>query len=223
MKKRNVFHSRQVKFRAISISRMSANNPNHNPDEPVAKFRLNIQVFQILALLGIALALPLTILVLGILDIRKNQKTTTEPAKVEIASEIPGLRQSLESIAEVQWPETTMDSEMRVFKLFIGNEDNGQKKRSEIIDFLTNQLGSVFLELQEPDKQCWIVTWDATKTEEFEKTLIAKGFISEKRGKGTNISSASLEKESGTGNKTIESISNRNASVFYKLYLESRK
>ncbi|MFM8715434.1 MAG: hypothetical protein ACKOF3_01400, partial [Spartobacteria bacterium] len=81
-------------------------DPAQNPEEPPPKFRLNAQVFQILGLLGVALALPITVLILGLNGIQKEKQSSVvkEVQVTETAAEVPGLRQSLESIANANLP-----------------------------------------------------------------------------------------------------------------------
>ena len=88
------------------------------PQEPKPQFQLNVQVFQIFGLVIIALALPFTILILGLLDIRKNTKPDA-PAKatetIQTAAESPELRSSLNSIAESRMPAPVLDDGIRRF------------------------------------------------------------------------------------------------------------
>jgi hypothetical protein len=66
---------------------------------------MNAQVFQILGLLAVALALPITILVLGLIGMRKDRLNVPVETRIsDPTAEVPGLRQSLESIAEANLP-----------------------------------------------------------------------------------------------------------------------
>lgn len=95
--------------------------------EPKPRFRLNVQVFQIFGLVIIALALPFTILILGLLDIRKNTKPNA-PVKatetIQTATESPELRSSLNSIAESRMPAPVLDDGIRRFVYIPQNSRN---------------------------------------------------------------------------------------------------
>jgi len=197
---------------------MSANDPAHIPEEPVAKFRINIQVFQILGLLGIALALPITILVLGVLDIRKTQKKPPEPAP-----EVPGLRESLETLAGHKWPNPSLDSEMRVFKLLTENPNDAPEKRAEMIDFLTKRFDAGFVEVRKPDGQYWIVALNEDKMADFENELISKGFTNTAEGKGTDVQDEPIKLNAPKEAETGGFVSMKDRSVLYELHWETPK
>jgi len=159
---------------------MSEMNSTPPPNQPEPKFRINPQVFQILGLLGVALALPITILILGINGIRKERLPTAaaQPQTAESVAEVPGLRQSLESIANASLPVGAVDSPMRLFRLRPESPGQQTQKRAELLDFF-KKSGVPFVETGIPPADSWVVQVEATNAESFEKGLISIGWISD--------------------------------------------
>jgi len=184
---------------------MSEPDPAQRPEEPLPKFRVNAQVFQILGLLAVALALPITILILGLSGMRKDRlKASEEPRISDDAAEVPGLRQSLESIAEANMPIGPVESSMRIFRLRADGGENCEKKRLEVLDFL-KQLDVGLAETGDSAKQSWLVAIGANQATLFEGELIRMGFLDEK---------------TGDGSKMLDSDSNSNKTLIYKIILE---
>jgi hypothetical protein len=185
---------------------MSETDPAQRPDEPVPKFRVNAQVFQILGLLAVALALPITILVLGLIGMRKDQwNAPVEPRVSDSPAEVPGLRQSLESIAEANLPIGPVESPMCIFRLRLDGVENRDKKRLELLDvFKRSDAG--FAETGDSAQQSWIVTVEPSRVALFENDLIRMGFLGQKTGEESET------KVSDTGT---------NQSVLYKVELEA--
>jgi hypothetical protein len=184
---------------------MLETDPAQNPDEPVPKFRLNAKVFQILGVLAVALALPVTILILGLSGMRKDrQAVPTEPEIADFTAEVPGLRQSLESIAAANLPVGSVESSMRIFSLGVNGAENRNAKRLAVLDFL-KRSGIGFVELSDSTQESWIVTVESSQAVGFEKNLTSIGFKDEKAGEGahTTISDAASDQ-----------------SVLYKIQLE---
>ena len=184
---------------------MSETDPAQRPDEPVPKFRANAQVFQILGLLAIALALPITILVLGLIGMRKDRLNAPVETRIsDSTAEVPGLRQSLESIAEANLPIGPVESPVRIFKLRLDAAQKSEKKRLELLDvFKRSEAG--FAETGDSTQQSWIVTVESSRVALFENDLIRMGFLGER---------------SGEGSETRVSDTDVNRSVLYKVYLE---
>jgi len=185
---------------------MSETDPAQRPDEPVPKFRVNAQVFQILGLLAVALALPITILVLGLIGMRKDQlNAPVEPRVSDSPAEVPGLRQSLESIAEANLAIGPVESPMCIFRLRLDGAENRDQKRLEILDvFKRSDAG--FAETGDSAQQSWIVTVEPSRVALFENDLIRMGFLGQKTGEGSET------RVSDTG---------ANQSVLYKVELEA--
>ena len=172
---------------------MSEIDPAQKPEEPVPKFRINAQVFQILGLLGVALALPITVLILGLNGIRKERQSTVvaESQVSEAAAEVPGLRQSLESIANANLPVGPVESPMRIFRLRYEDAAQREQRRSEVLE-LFKRTGIPFVETGEATADSWIVNVEPNGAESFENGLISFGFTKETTGEGnmTNESGA---------------------------------
>ena len=103
------------------------------------KFRINAQVIQILALIVLALALPVTCLIMGFLEIRKNQ-SAGQIQSLE-APEVPGLRQSLEAVAEARLPVSTIDIGPRPFAFLISSQAASEKLQATLQNLVTRFSG----------------------------------------------------------------------------------
>jgi hypothetical protein len=184
---------------------MSETDPAQRPDEPVPKFRVNAQVFQILGLLAVALALPITILVLGLIGMRKDRlNASVETQITDSTAEVPGLRQSLESIAEANLPIGPVESPMRIFRLRLDEAEKRDKTRLELLDvFKRSDAG--FAETGDSAQQSWIVTVEPSRVALFENDLIRMGFLGQKTVEGS---------------ETRVSDTDTNQSVLYKVNLE---
>jgi hypothetical protein len=172
---------------------MSEPDPAQRPEEPLPKFRVNAQVFQILGLLAVALALPITVLILGLNGIRKERQSTVvaEVQVSEAAAEVPGLRQSLESIADANLPVGLVESPMRIFRLRYEDAAQREQKRNEVLE-LFKRSGIPFVETGEDAADSWIVKVEPNSAESFENGLISLGVTKDKTGEGnmTNESGA---------------------------------
>ena len=171
---------------------MSESDPAQRPDEPVPKFRVNAQVFQILGLLVVALALPITILILGLIGMRKDRLHSPVETRIsDSTAEVPGLRQSLESIAEANLPIGPVESPTRIFRLRLDATEKSEKKRLEILD-LFKRCDAGFAETGDSTQQIWIVTVEPSRVALFENDLIRMGFLGQKTGEGseTGVSDA---------------------------------
>lgn len=164
---------------------MSEINPAPNHEQPVPKFRLNAHVFQILGLLAVALALPITMLVLALSDMRgKGQKeAAAELPKSDPSGEVSGLRESLESIAEANLPKGPIETSMRIFRLRVEKPAQRAEKASEILNFL-KQTEPGFVESGDSEKPIWIATIPANQISDFEKSLMQMGFSDERGSEG---------------------------------------
>jgi hypothetical protein len=106
-------------------------------DQP--KFRINAQVVQILALIVLALALPVTCLIMGFLEIRKNQSAAQAPS-IE-APEVPGIRQSLEAVAEARMPVSSIEIGPRAFAFLILSQAASEKLQATLQNLVTRCSG----------------------------------------------------------------------------------
>lgn len=171
---------------------MPETDPAEKQEEPVPKFRINAQVFQILGLLGVALALPITVLILGINGIRKERQSTvvTETPASLAPAEVPGLRQSLESIANANLPVGPVESPMRILRFRDADAAQGEQKRSAVLDFF-KRSGIPFVDTGDSAACSWIVTVEPNAAESFENALISIGFTKEATGEGNTSNDSS--------------------------------
>jgi len=166
---------------------MSETDPGQRPDEPVPIFRVNAQVFQILGLLAVALALPITILVLGLIGMRKDRLNAPAESRIsDSTAEVPGLRQSLESIAEANMPIGPVESPVRIFRLRLDEAEKREKKGLELLD-LFKRSDAGFAETGDSAQQSWIVTVEPSRAALFENDLIRMGFFGERTGEGNKM------------------------------------
>ena len=166
---------------------------------------MNAQVFQILGLLAFALALPVTILILGLIGMRKDRLNARVETQIsESAAEFPSLRQSLESIAEVNLPIGSVESPMCIFRLRLDEAKKSEKKRLELLDMF-KRCNAGFKETGDSAQPSWVVTVESSWVEFFENDLIRMGFLADRTGEGS---------------KTRFSDADTKQSVLYKVYLE---
>jgi len=156
---------------------MKAADPEPNPEEPLPKFRLNPQVFQIVGLLAVALALPITILILGVVGIQKERRDAQETLEQTPVAELPGLRQSLEAIADATLSVAPVGSPVRTFWLQAESEEIVQKKRAELLDCF-NRTHAGVVETGETTNPHWIVSLPTDEIRAFESELEKLGFVS---------------------------------------------
>ena len=142
--------------------------------EPKPRFRLNVQVFQIFGLVIIALALPFTILILGLLDIRKNTKPNT-PEKItetkQTSDEPPGLRSAFNSIAESLMPTPLLEDGIRRFLYFYKKTDSATTESD--LKLTLERLGAICLDASQTSRQNYLVHIPIQQAEKFESDLVA--------------------------------------------------
>ena len=144
------------------------------PQEPKPQFRLNVQVFQIFGLVIIALALPFTILILGLLDIRKNTKPNAPveaTETIQTATESPELRSSLNSIAESRMPAPILDDGIRRFVYILQNNRNDATMAA--LKTALENVGAVCLDASSTRIQKFLAHVPIQKAAKFESDLQA--------------------------------------------------
>jgi len=144
------------------------------PQEPKPRFRLNVQVFQIFGLVIIALALPFTILILGLLDIRKNTTPNT-PEKItetkQTSDEPPGLRSAFNSIAESLMPTPLLEDGIRRF-LYVYKKIDNATTESDLKRTL-ERFGALCLDVSQTRRQKYLAHIPIQQAEKFESELDA--------------------------------------------------
>ncbi len=122
--------------------------------EPRPPFRINRQVGQMIALLLLALALPITIIVLSVRGWAPRQPTP--------APEVVELRESVENIATEHFGAAQL-SDGRREVAFSGNKEE-MKDRRALIESAAKKLGGSVL----PGETDWLVSVPDERAGEFE-------------------------------------------------------
>ena len=122
---------------------------SHSTEDPLPRqpsFRLNPRVVQIIAVILLALALPVTCLIMGFLEIRKNrQSVPSEPAP-----EVPGLRRSLESVADSHLPSPAL-APTSCLTTFVLPDRSSLENHLRALEEILTKNGATFLPPQ-PDE-----------------------------------------------------------------------
>jgi hypothetical protein len=143
-------------------------------ETPVRPFRFNPKVVQMAALVLVALALPLTLAIIGFRDIREIRQSARE---AEVAAEIPVLRGSLESVVDAQWtpPDLSVGTRKVVREVPDGEACIGV---GESVGALAKRLGATVLspERIEDGGTRWIIQVPAGRVGEFEEGLRGLSF-----------------------------------------------
>ena len=148
-----------------SMSEEHSPTPEETPAPP---FRWNAKVLQMAALLLMALALPLTIAILGIRDIRK----ASQPAP-----EAEGLRSVLENVVDQKWQAPVLAGAVRTTACEVPNGDACLKSGDDIQKLARDSGGSVLApERIESGGTRWLVQIPADRIAAFESSLAVMGF-----------------------------------------------
>lgn len=149
-----------------------------NPDfeeTPQPPFRWNGKVLQMVSLVMVALALPMTIAIYGIRDIRK----AAEPIPDAV-----GLRSILENVVDEQWQAPILEGAARIS---VREVPDGEAclKAGETIQNLVRNCGGVVLtpEKIESGGTRWLVQIPGDRVASFETELAEAGFSSPKGGR----------------------------------------
>jgi hypothetical protein len=147
-----------------------------NPDfeeTPTPPFRWNGKVLQMVSLVLVALALPMTIAIYGIRDIRK----ASEPIPDAV-----GLRAVLENVVDQQWQAPVLEGAARIS---VREVPDGEAclKAGETIQNLVRNCGGVVLtpEKIESGGTRWLVQIPGDRVASFERGLVEAGFSNPKR------------------------------------------
>lgn len=147
---------------------------NPAPEEtPKAPFQFNAKVVQMLALVLLALALPLTLVILGFRDIRQSARDMEAAS----APEIPALRQSLENVVNAQWTPPDLSAGTRKVVREVADGD-ACLALGESVGKLAENVGAVVLspERIEAGGTRWIIQVPASQVAGFEDGLRGLGF-----------------------------------------------
>ena len=146
------------------------NPKNPAPDVPdtdgaPAKFRMNRRVFQMVCLALVALALPITMLILGVREMRKPGVGLAETA---------GLRQVLTAIAEVNLPTPVIPTDIRRFELSSADPAVLAQAQEALREEMENP-GVLLLEHIETAGSRWLVKIPEPEVRSFERRLVGLG------------------------------------------------
>lgn len=146
-------------------------NEEHNPspgESPAPPFRWNAKVLQMVALVLMALALPLSIVIFGIRDIRK----ASQPGP-----EAEGLRAVLENVVDQKWQAPVLEGAVRSTSLEVRNGDLCLKVGEDIQKLARDSGGMVLTpEKIESGGTRWLMQMPAGQKTAFESALAAMGF-----------------------------------------------
>jgi hypothetical protein len=135
---------------------------------PTPPFRWNSKVLQIVALLIVALALPVTIAILGIRGLRNASSP---------APEMDGLRGALETVVDSKWKEPFLEGAVRTATRAVANGDACLKTGDDVQVLARDCGGSVLApERIEEGGTRWLVQVPADRKAAFEAGLAARGF-----------------------------------------------
>jgi hypothetical protein len=136
-------------------------------------FRFNAKVAQVVALVMVALALPLTLAILGFRDMRKP----AESAAVESAPEVEGLRGALETVVDARWSVPVLDSGSRRVVKEVANGDECLRIGNAVQEVAKSMdLTVVIPEKIESGGTRWLVQMPAGRVSAFELELGLLGF-----------------------------------------------
>lgn len=144
---------------------MSEPESQENPPPP---FRWNPKVIQMVALVMVALALPLTIAIYGIRDIRKASETTVDAT---------GLRTVLENIIDEKWKAPVLEGAFHAVGRDVPDGDACVKAGDALQSLVRDSGGSVLTpEKIEAGGTRWLVQIPADRTAAFEARLGSAGY-----------------------------------------------
>lgn len=143
----------------------------HHPtpeESPAPPFRWNAKVLQMAALVMVALALPLTIAIYGIRDIRKASQPTPEAE---------GLRAVLENVVDQKWQAPVLAGAVRSASREVPDGAAALRFGDDIQKLARDSGGMVLSpEKIESGGTRWLVQIPANGKNAFESALAAMGF-----------------------------------------------
>lgn len=144
---------------------MSDPESQENPPPP---FRWNPKVIQMAALVMVALALPLTIAIYGIRDIRQASESTVDAT---------GLRTVLENIVDEKWKEPVLEGGLQTAGRDVPDGEACVKVGDALQSLVRDNGGSVLTpEKIETGGTRWLVQIPADRATAFEARLASAGF-----------------------------------------------
>jgi hypothetical protein len=145
---------------------------NSDPEElPLRPFRFNAKVAQMAGLVLVALALPLTLAIIGFRDIRQSAREAGP------APEISALRGALETVVDAQWTPPDLSAGKRKVGLEVADGD-ACLGVGESVGSLAKTLGATVLspEKIEEGGTRWTIQVPSGEVAAFEEGLKKLGF-----------------------------------------------
>jgi hypothetical protein len=160
----------------ISADPMSE-EPNPDFEEsPTQPFRWNGKVLQMVSLVLVALALPMTMAIYGFREIRKASEPFPDAA---------GLRAVLENVVDEQWQAPVLEGAAPIFMCEVSDEEACLKAGETIQNVVRNSGGVVLTpEKIESGGTRWLVQIPGDRAVSFETELAEAGFSSPKGDRG---------------------------------------
>ena len=148
---------------------------NFDPDAtPPRPFRFNSKVVLMAALVLVALALPLTLAIIGFRDMRQPVAIPVDPGP---APEIEGLRGALESVVDSRWSAPVLDSGARRVVKEVADGDECLRVGNAVQEVAKKMnLTVVIPEKIESGGTRWLVQMPAGSVSAFELELGLLGF-----------------------------------------------
>lgn len=152
------------------VASMIEEQKSTTEEPPAPPFRWNAKVLQMVALVLMALALPLTIAIYGIRDIRKATQPTPES---------PGLQAVLENVVNQNWQAPVLEGAVRSTSLVVPDGNACLKIGEDIQKLAKNSGGAVLTpEKIESGGTRWLVHVPANRKAGFESAIATMGFSS---------------------------------------------
>jgi hypothetical protein len=159
-----------------------------NYDSPPA-FRINGKVVQFLMIILLALGLPITVAILGIIEMRKDRRPVVEVVDEPSSAEPIGLRSVLEHAAENAWkaPEVLNAAGARTFKRMCPSGEACLELGDQIKAVAISLDGvAIAPERIEEGGARWLIQIPHKSAQAFESELARLGFL----GNDTSASSS---------------------------------
>lgn len=146
----------------------------HEPSPENRPFRFNAKVAQFVIIVLLAMALPIAVVVLGFLEMRKAMREETPEALVEP----PGLRTALEQAVDAAWSApVNLGGTAGKFEQTCRTGDECLRLGDEAKKIAAGFGGVVITpERIEQGGTRWIIQVPSAKAQDFESALVAMGF-----------------------------------------------
>ena len=166
----------------------------NNYDSPPA-FRINGKVVQFLMIILLALGLPITVAVLGIIEMRKDRRPVVEVLEEPTSAEPSGLRPMLEQAAENAWkaPGALVAGSASTFTIICPSREACLQLGDQIKAAALSVDGYVIPpERIEEGGTRWLIQVPHKRVQSFESDLARLGFLGNKSSTSRSLDAACL-------------------------------